>query len=73
LSLGRAGAPIKKHDLPTNKHYQCVFYDAHNIYAPFTSQLDWEVARWGKIRGSSTTTFNELLAIDGVSALFPLM
>ena len=71
LPQGRAGAPIKKHDHPTNERYQGAFYDAANIYAPFTSQLDWEVAKWGKMRGSSSTAFDELLAIDEVSALLP--
>jgi hypothetical protein len=68
FTLGRAGSPIEKRDIPTNQRYQSTFHDVDNIYAPFTSQLDWEVARWGKIRGGSSTAFNELLAIDGVSA-----
>lgn len=37
-----------------------------NIYAPFTSQMDWDVAKWAKLRGPSSTAFTELLAIDGV-------
>jgi hypothetical protein len=69
FTAGRAGAPINKRDIPTNQRYQHTFSDVDNIYAPFTSQLDWEVARWGKIRGSSSSAFNELLSIDGVSSL----
>ena len=68
FTLGRAGAPIDKRDLPTNQRYQRAFGNADNIYAPFTSKLDWEIARWGKTRGGSSTAFNELLGIDGVSA-----
>jgi hypothetical protein len=61
------GAPIEKRDLPTNHRYQHVVYNADNIYAPFTSKLDWEIAQWGKMRGSSSMALNELLNIDGVS------
>ncbi|PIL34532.1 hypothetical protein GSI_03310 [Ganoderma sinense ZZ0214-1] len=37
------------------------------IYWPFTSKLDWEVARWGKKRGPGSTALTELLEIDGVA------
>ncbi|KAI1783920.1 hypothetical protein LXA43DRAFT_976942 [Ganoderma leucocontextum] len=37
------------------------------IYWPFTSKLDWEVARWGKTRGPGSTALSELLEIDGVA------
>ncbi|KAF9061054.1 hypothetical protein BDP27DRAFT_1369990 [Rhodocollybia butyracea] len=36
-----------------------------NKWSPFASRLDWEVAQWAKMRGSSSTAFSELLAIDG--------
>ena len=36
------------------------------IYWPFTSQLDWEITRWGKKRGPGSTALTELLEIDGV-------
>ncbi|KAG1770180.1 hypothetical protein EDD22DRAFT_977203 [Suillus occidentalis] len=39
----------------------------NNIYAPFTSQMDWDVAKWAKLCGPSSTAFMELLAIDGLS------
>ena len=68
FTLGRAGAPIAKREMPTNHRYQHTFYDVDNVYALFNSQLDWEVAQWGKMRGSSSSAFNELLAINGVSA-----
>ncbi|KAG1810188.1 uncharacterized protein HD556DRAFT_1428325 [Suillus plorans] len=38
-----------------------------NLYHPFTSKMDWEVARWAKLRGVSSTAFSDLLAIEGVS------
>ncbi|KAG2053928.1 hypothetical protein BDR06DRAFT_982598 [Suillus hirtellus] len=39
-----------------------------NIYAPFSSQMDWDIAKWAKLCGSSSTAFTDLLEIDGVSA-----
>ncbi|KAJ7705815.1 hypothetical protein B0H16DRAFT_1346020 [Mycena metata] len=39
---------------------------AANPYAPFTSKLDWEVAKWAKLRGAGSTAFSQLLKIDGV-------
>ncbi|KAJ6608182.1 hypothetical protein B0H10DRAFT_1816332, partial [Mycena sp. CBHHK59/15] len=39
---------------------------ATNLYAPFASKMDWEVARWAKLRGSGSTAFTDLLKIDGV-------
>ncbi|KAJ6475861.1 hypothetical protein DFH09DRAFT_952625 [Mycena vulgaris] len=37
-----------------------------NPYAPFTSKMDWEIAKWAKLRGSGSTAFTDLLHIDGV-------
>ncbi|KAG1837613.1 hypothetical protein F4604DRAFT_1931480 [Suillus subluteus] len=39
----------------------------NNVYAPFTSKLDWEMARWAKLRGPSSTAFSELVSIEGLS------
>ncbi|KAG2154472.1 uncharacterized protein EDB93DRAFT_1320123 [Suillus bovinus] len=51
-----------------------VEYGAHlsnaerdNVYHPFASKMDWEVARWAKLRGLSSTSLSDLLAIQGVS------
>jgi hypothetical protein len=38
-------------------------------YAPFHSKLDWDVARWAKLHGSSSSAVSELLEIDGVCCL----
>ena len=40
--------------------------DGLNIYAPFSSKLDWEVARWAKMRGPGSNAMIELLSIEGV-------
>ncbi|KAJ7768780.1 hypothetical protein B0H14DRAFT_2539331 [Mycena olivaceomarginata] len=35
-------------------------------WAPFKSRTDWAVARWAKLRGSTSTAFSDLLAIEGL-------
>lgn len=37
-----------------------------NPYAPFSSKLDWEFARWAKLRGAGSTAVTELMGIEGV-------
>ncbi|KAF8869819.1 hypothetical protein BD779DRAFT_1479404 [Infundibulicybe gibba] len=49
----------------------CVYMDKipdqiNNPYAPFISKLDWEVARWAKLRGPGSTAVSDLLAIEGI-------
>ena len=41
-----------------------------NPYHPFTTRMEWEVARWAKLRGSGSTAFSDLLAIEGVRIPF---
>ncbi|KAF9778022.1 hypothetical protein BJ322DRAFT_1102226 [Thelephora terrestris] len=36
-------------------------------WAPFSTQLEWEVARWAKLRGPSSSALSELLQINGLS------
>jgi hypothetical protein len=61
-----AGAPIGNPPSHTTDEAHLT-NPAHNPYAPFTSQLDWEVARWAKLRGPGATAITELLKIPGVS------
>ena len=44
-----------------------------NPYAPFTSKMDWEIARWAKLRGPSSIAFTELMSIEGVSQTLKLV
>jgi hypothetical protein len=37
-----------------------------SIWAPFRSQRDWEIARWAKMRGPTSSAFGDLLAIPEV-------
>ncbi|THU83771.1 hypothetical protein K435DRAFT_688905 [Dendrothele bispora CBS 962.96] len=71
---GRAGEVLPDSDsVPLHlrnafSQYQSGIPNAnHNIWAPFTSRIDWEVARWGKTRNVGSTSFSDLLAIEGVA------
>lgn len=50
----------------TDARYTHAIHGQTNIWAPFQSRNDWEVARWAKLRGKGSSAFNELLAIPGV-------
>lgn len=70
----RAGAPISKtRESSDYIKYKTSLHDQNNggnIWTPFNSQLDWEIARWAKIRGPGSTAVSELLGIENVSAMF---
>jgi hypothetical protein len=75
---GRAGKPIEgfqaKSADDTYFDWICTFdpessSSSSNIYAPFKSKMDWEIAKWAKLRGPGSTAFSDLLAINGVSNL----
>ena len=51
-------------------YYQQVQEGQDNIYAPFSSRIDWEIAQWAKMRGPGSTAVSELLSIDGVCIWF---
>ncbi|KAH9161601.1 hypothetical protein EDB89DRAFT_1913803 [Lactarius sanguifluus] len=36
-----------------------------NPFAPFSGKMEWEIARWAKLRGPGSTAFNELMSIEG--------
>ncbi|THU82700.1 hypothetical protein K435DRAFT_444376 [Dendrothele bispora CBS 962.96] len=40
---------------------------SENVWAPFASKMDWEIAHWAKMRGTGSTAFSDLLAIQGVA------
>lgn len=64
-----AGAPVHHSRTTAFESYKNVLQGAENVWAPFVSRIDYEVAKWAKLRGSGSTAFSELLAIDGVSFL----
>ena len=68
---GLAGAPLS--EPPSESSYETfqaeVDANGTNPYAPFVSRMDWEVARWAKMRGPGSTALTELLNIDDVRVL----
>ncbi|KAM5534937.1 hypothetical protein V8D89_011397 [Ganoderma adspersum] len=67
---GHAGEPTLRPEILVSgyKEYTSKVSDsANNPYAPFNSRLDWEIARWGKLHGPSSTSLTELLQIEGVT------
>lgn len=60
---GKAHMVNEDTDLDTETHQD----DPPDNFAPFLSKLDWEVARWAKLRGPGSTAFSELMGIEGVS------
>jgi hypothetical protein len=69
---GKAGAPLSRRELPVYTQYKAHLSMYDDPWAPFTSRMDWEIAQWAKIRGSTSTAFTDLLAIDGVCPLCKL-
>ena len=66
---GQAGKPIHANINGGYSNYaeQLETGSRENIWAPFTSKMEWEVAQWAKLRGLGSTSFSEFLAIEGVS------
>ena len=65
--LPTAGVPIpcSDHGPSSFEAYQQSVGGDHD-YAPFHSQLDWEIARWAKMHGLSSSAVTKLLEIEGV-------
>ena len=66
-----AGTPVNNlnHQQSMNEVYRRQLdgsHETHNLYTPFSSEVDWEVARWAKLRGPTSTAFSDLLNIPGV-------
>lgn len=68
--LETAGVPISQSDL-SDFGYGLYTHlnkdpDNTNVYAPFASAMDWQVAHWAKTRGPGSTAMSELFHIPGV-------
>jgi hypothetical protein len=69
-----AGQPVPGQSQSTNEAYKNTIraseatgpLHAPNIYAPFKSKTDWEIARWAKLQDIGSTSFTDLLRIQGV-------
>lgn len=65
-----AGMPLPNRTTPVFGAYSAdVAGNGANFHAPFTSQMDYEIARWAKTRNCGATAFTDLLKIPGVSHL----
>ncbi|KAG1719407.1 hypothetical protein EDD22DRAFT_963253 [Suillus occidentalis] len=63
----RAGQQITR-GCAANAEYEVhLANEEENVYHPFASKMEWEVARWAKLRGLSSTALSDLLAIEGIS------
>lgn len=62
----RAGSIIT-HANTHDDQYASTINSNDNVWAPFGSKVDWEMARWAKMRGPGSTALTELLSIEGVS------
>ena len=66
FAFGRPGAPIPCDAQGPAAHDTQEATPTGSAWAPFCSQLDWELARWAKRCGLTSTAVSELLAIPGV-------
>ncbi|KAI0924072.1 hypothetical protein AcV5_009430 [Taiwanofungus camphoratus] len=64
---GLAGQPVSQtRQASTYEMYKTtVDHEGANAWAPFTSHLDWEFARWAKLQGPGSTSVDELLKVEG--------
>ncbi|KAI9512931.1 hypothetical protein F5148DRAFT_1279199 [Russula earlei] len=62
-----AGAPIPAaSEMPGYAGYKDQFVDSEaNIWAPFASKLDWEMAQWAKLCHPGSMALTELLKLEG--------
>jgi hypothetical protein len=70
FTKGKAGAVYTNQRVEgdnLNTSYTLKMANAENPYSPFSSKLEWEIAHWAKMRGPSSTAFNELMEIEDVS------
>jgi hypothetical protein len=69
FSKGKAGAVYSQDGVDLNTEYTNTIGVSDNPYRPFSSKIEWEIARWAKTRGPSSTAFTELMNIEGVSSI----
>jgi hypothetical protein len=63
---GDAGKVYGVEELTEDESYHSTIGTPGGIYAPFSSKKEWELAKWAKERGSSSTAFTDLMSIEGV-------
>ena len=69
---GSPGAPIPGARQGSHPYQSSQEAFGNSIWAPFRSQCDWEIVRWAKMRGPTSSAVADLLAIPEVCALLLL-
>jgi hypothetical protein len=67
FTRGNPGAVVSRGGHDENTRYSSAVGNSDNPYAPFASKMEWDIARWAKLWGPSSTAFTELMGIQGVS------
>ena len=65
---GRAGEVLER-EADLGRYGSGGYTNGENMYAPFAHRLDWEIARWCKLRGPGSNAVTELLGIEGVCTI----
>jgi hypothetical protein len=64
---GRQAGEVSLEGVPTMKEYENnLGGPTTNPYSPFNSEIDWNLAKWARLRGPSATAFTESLQINSV-------
>ncbi|KAI0054641.1 hypothetical protein BV25DRAFT_1816783 [Artomyces pyxidatus] len=70
FTAGRAGATVQTGVGTAYDAYGVKVTTNHrrrrNIWAPFSCKFEWDIVRWAKMRGPTSTAFTELLKIEGM-------
>ncbi|KIK75707.1 hypothetical protein PAXRUDRAFT_36968 [Paxillus rubicundulus Ve08.2h10] len=69
--ISTAGQPVHNpNSSMTGQQYETYLHQlddgSTNLWAPFTSHLDYKVACWAKLHGLGSTAFSDLLKIEGI-------
>jgi hypothetical protein len=67
----QAGFIVSSSGMTSDVAYTASVDGHNNLWAPFTSEINWKIARWAKLCGAGSTAFSDLLAIDGVCVSTP--
>ena len=70
---GKAGTVYPNHNcIDENTAYTSQVGNLDNPFSPFSSKIEWEIAHWAKTRGPTSTSFTELMSIEGVCGITPI-
>jgi hypothetical protein len=70
---GQHAGSIHSNGIPTMKEFDNTLGGPpSNPYSPFSSQTDWELAKWAKLQGPGSTAFTELMGVTNVWSQFSI-